>query len=79
MPESDSHAPHGSSTGANLTARELLVLQLLVRQITPRQIALLLDMPLTGVWRLIRRAVRHLGAGSLPEAMEIARRRGLVV
>ena len=60
------------------TARELLVLQLLARGMAASQAAHLLDIPIVNVVRLIRSAVASMSAGSLPEAIEIARQRRLI-
>ena len=58
---------------------EALVLQLVARGYSLRQIAALADADAAEVLRTLRRAAETLGATSVHEAIDEARRRGLIV
>ena len=68
--------PHVSEP---LEGRALLALQLLARGYTPAQIAGLREVSVSDVLRDLAHAFQHFDAGTAREAIDAARRRGLIV
>ena len=64
---------------ALLTGRALLVLQLLARGYAREQVAALLAMAATEVEEVEWSACAALGVATIEEAVELARRRGLIL
>jgi hypothetical protein len=69
----------GSPAAGLLTGRQLLVLQLRGRRYAREQVAALTAVAGTGIEQLERSACRALGVATVEEAIELARRRGLIL